>query len=92
MFAPGWLARETTLYPEFSQPFLWIGNLGLPEFAWANFPHQLPISTNGAPGTSAPAWHAASYRARPSSDGMKPLASSANSRRDGCTGVRSASD
>src|SRR5262245_23969059 len=34
------LANEN---PEFARPFLWIANLGQPEFKPENFPHQLPI-------------------------------------------------
>jgi YidC/Oxa1 family membrane protein insertase len=34
------LANEN---PEFAKPFLWIANLGQPEFRPENFPHQLPI-------------------------------------------------
>jgi YidC/Oxa1 family membrane protein insertase len=30
-------------HPEFGKPFLWISNLGLPEFTPENFPSQLPI-------------------------------------------------
>lgn len=37
------LAREVDLYPAFAQPFLWIPNLGQPEFQMRNFPYQLPI-------------------------------------------------
>jgi YidC/Oxa1 family membrane protein insertase len=31
------------LYPEFAQPFLWINNLGAPEFTPENFPREWPI-------------------------------------------------
>jgi YidC/Oxa1 family membrane protein insertase len=37
------LARETEKFPAFAQPFLWIPNLGQPEFHVQNFPYQLPI-------------------------------------------------
>lgn len=34
---------EAPGHPEFAKPFLWIANLGLPEFTPENFPAQLPI-------------------------------------------------
>jgi YidC/Oxa1 family membrane protein insertase len=37
------LATDHVRFPEFAQPFLWIPNLGQPEFHMANFPYQLPI-------------------------------------------------
>jgi YidC/Oxa1 family membrane protein insertase len=37
------LANDHELYPEFAKSFLWIGNLGQPEFKPENFPYQLPI-------------------------------------------------
>jgi len=37
------LAHEVEKFPEFAQPFLWIPNLGQPEFHMENFPYQLPI-------------------------------------------------
>jgi YidC/Oxa1 family membrane protein insertase len=36
-------APEAGGHPEFAKPFLWIANLGQPEFKPENFPHQLPI-------------------------------------------------
>jgi YidC/Oxa1 family membrane protein insertase len=46
---PVWIALYSALFylaqhnPDFAQPFLWIENLGHPEFAVENFPRQLPI-------------------------------------------------
>ena len=46
---PVWIALYSALYhlsqtnPEFARPFLWIPNLGLPEFTTENFPRELPI-------------------------------------------------
>ena len=45
---PIWIALYRALFnlsanPDFARPFLWIENLAKPEFAMANFPHQLPI-------------------------------------------------
>ena len=47
---PIWIALYSSLYflardPDsgFTQPFLWIQNLGVPEFTPSAFPHQLPI-------------------------------------------------
>ncbi len=47
---PIWIALYRALYDlagdpssGFTQPFLWITNLGVPEFTAANFPHELPI-------------------------------------------------
>ena len=37
------LATDHARFPEFAQPFLWIPNLGQPEFLMENFPYQLPI-------------------------------------------------
>jgi len=37
------LAHEVEKFPEFAQPFLWIPNLGQPEFHMQNFPYALPI-------------------------------------------------
>jgi YidC/Oxa1 family membrane protein insertase len=37
------LATDLNRFPEFAQPFLWIPNLGQPEFLMENFPYQLPI-------------------------------------------------
>jgi YidC/Oxa1 family membrane protein insertase len=46
---PIWIALYSALFhlaaenPDFATPFLWIQNLGMPEFKPENFPHQLPI-------------------------------------------------
>jgi YidC/Oxa1 family membrane protein insertase len=48
---PIWIALYSALFhlagpnghPEFARPFLWIPNLGVPEFEPQNFPSQLPI-------------------------------------------------
>ncbi len=46
---PVWIALYSALYhlsqtnPEFARPFLWIPNLGLPEFSTDKFPQELPI-------------------------------------------------
>lgn len=46
---PVWIALYSALFylshnnPEFARPFLWISNLGVPEFTPANFPRELPI-------------------------------------------------
>lgn len=47
---PVWIALYSSLYhlahdpsSGFTQPFLWIQNLGVPEFTPAQFPHELPI-------------------------------------------------
>lgn len=37
------LLQLSTSSPEFSRPFLWITDLGKPEFAFETFPQQLPI-------------------------------------------------
>src|SRR5262245_27914350 len=37
------LATDHVAFPEFAQPFLWIPNLGQPEFHMQNFPYALPI-------------------------------------------------
>ncbi|TAK23144.1 MAG: membrane protein insertase YidC [Chloroflexota bacterium] len=46
---PVWIALYSALFylannnPDFAKPFLWIANLGKPEFAVENFPRELPI-------------------------------------------------
>jgi YidC/Oxa1 family membrane protein insertase len=46
---PVWIALYSALFylssnnPEFARPFLWIPNLGVPEFQPQNFPNQLPL-------------------------------------------------
>lgn len=46
---PIWIALYSALYslahnnPEFARPFLWIADLGQPEFQFEHFPAQLPI-------------------------------------------------
>lgn len=46
---PVWIALYSALFylsgnkPEFAQPFLWIPNLGAPEFELQNFPNQIPL-------------------------------------------------
>jgi YidC/Oxa1 family membrane protein insertase len=37
------LATDHVRFPEFAQPFLWIPNLGQPEFLMQDFPYRLPI-------------------------------------------------
>jgi YidC/Oxa1 family membrane protein insertase len=68
---PVWIALYSALFflshnnPEFARPFLWIPNLGVPEFEPQNFPNQLPIL---ALLTGATQWLTTRMAMQPSTD------------------------
>jgi YidC/Oxa1 family membrane protein insertase len=67
------LAHEVNLYPAFAQPFLWIPNLGQPEFHMENFPYQLPIL---AVLTAVTQWATTRMAMQPSQDPQQQMMNS----------------